>query len=222
MLAWLSPDKNRPTATLPTVSERRIYRRPWRIDITVREGVPRLVAGHGAGADRRVCARCGRRSRAADRRGSRPRLTRTHPVRRSRARRAERAAHGRARPDRRPVVPAPASRRPSRRTRAGTPRTSRRRLVPGSAGSEAHGFALPPGARLHLGDVVVSVERAVAQAEAGRGGWTGDVRWSPADELRLLVVHGTLHVCGWDHAEPAERAAMRRLEARLLGVEPPR
>ena len=78
-------------------------------------------------------------------------------------------------------------------------------------------FPMPPGVRTHLGDVVVSVERAIDQATAGRGGWTGDTRWSPADELRLLVTHGTLHVCGWDHAESAEEAAMRALEARLLG-----
>ncbi len=79
-------------------------------------------------------------------------------------------------------------------------------------------FALPPGRRQHLGDIVVSVERAAAQAAAGRGGQTGDVRWSPTDELRLLVTHGTLHVCGWDHAEPAEEAAMRALETRLLAT----
>ena len=77
-------------------------------------------------------------------------------------------------------------------------------------------FVLPPGRRVHLGDIVISVERAIEQAETGRGGSTGDVRWSPADELRLLVTHGVLHVCGWDHAEPAEEAAMRALEARLL------
>ena len=77
-------------------------------------------------------------------------------------------------------------------------------------------FVLPPGRLIHLGDVVVSVERAVEQAEEGRGGQTGTVRWSPADELRLLVTHGTLHVCGWDHAEPEEEAAMRALESRLL------
>ena len=80
-------------------------------------------------------------------------------------------------------------------------------------------FVQPPGKRPFLGDVVVSVERAIDQATAGRGGWTGDRRWAPSDELRLLVSHGTLHVCGWDHAEPAEEAAMRRLEARLLGRE---
>ena len=78
------------------------------------------------------------------------------------------------------------------------------------------GFALPPGARPHLGDIVVSVERAAAQAMACRGGQSGDVRWSPADELRLLVTHGVLHICGLDHAEPTQEAAMRALERRLL------
>jgi probable rRNA maturation factor len=82
-----------------------------------------------------------------------------------------------------------------------------------SSGSPAPSSA--PG-RVHLGDIAISVERASAQASAGRGGQTGDVRWSPADELRLLVTHGVLHVCGWDHAEPAEEAAMRGLEQRLL------
>ena len=77
-------------------------------------------------------------------------------------------------------------------------------------------FALPPGARLHLGDIIVSVARAVDQAAAGRGGQTGDVAWDARDELRLLVTHGTLHVCGWDHAEPEEEAAMRALERELL------
>ncbi|HXG26407.1 MAG TPA: rRNA maturation RNase YbeY [Candidatus Binatia bacterium] len=72
--------------------------------------------------------------------------------------------------------------------------------------------------RLHIGDIAISVERAAEQADQGRGGQTGDVRWALADELRLLVTHGTLHLCGWDHAEPGEEAAMRALERRLLGL----
>jgi probable rRNA maturation factor len=83
-----------------------------------------------------------------------------------------------------------------------------------ASGSVAASSGLP--GRVHLGDIAISVERAIDQAAAGRGGQTGDVRWSPADELRLLVTHGVLHVCGWDHAEPAEEAAMRALEQRLL------
>ena len=83
---------------------------------------------------------------------------------------------------------------------------------------EAASFPRPPGSRLHLGDIVVSVERAIEQAAAGRGGQTGDVRWTPADELRLLVVHGTLHLCGHDHAVPEEEAAMRALEREILSA----
>jgi probable rRNA maturation factor len=77
-------------------------------------------------------------------------------------------------------------------------------------------FVMPPGARTHIGDIVVSVERAAEQAEQGRGGQTGDRRWSAADELRLLVTHASLHLCGWDHALPEEEAAMRALERGLL------
>ena len=45
-------------------------------------------------------------------------------------------------------------------------------------------FVLPPGRRPHLGEVVVSVERAVEQAESGSGGQTGDVRWSAAEDRK--------------------------------------
>jgi probable rRNA maturation factor len=88
-------------------------------------------------------------------------------------------------------------------------RTAQRKTTPD--------FPLPPGRRPHLGDIVVSVERATAQAVEGRGGQTGGTHWSPADELRLLVTHGALHLCGWDHADPVEETAMRALERRLLG-----
>ncbi len=85
-------------------------------------------------------------------------------------------------------------------------------------GAPAPAVPRPPGTRIHLGDIVVSVERAAEQAAAGRGGQTGDVRWSTAQELRLLVTHGVLHICGWDHASPDEEAAMRDVEQRLLAL----
>lgn len=77
-------------------------------------------------------------------------------------------------------------------------------------------FVLPPGQRQHLGDVVISVEQAAEQAKSGKGGQTSDVTWSMADELRLLVIHGVLHICGWDHAATDERNAMRELESELM------
>jgi probable rRNA maturation factor len=90
---------------------------------------------------------------------------------------------------------------------------------PSLRAGDAAAFAGPPGRRRNLGDVVVSVERAAEQAAEGRGGQTGDVQWSAADELRLLVTHGTLHICGWDHADPAEEGEMRGLEQRLLAAD---
>lgn len=93
-------------------------------------------------------------------------------------------------------------------------------LAPGAFPREGQAANLappsPPRGRIHIGDIAISVERAIEQAEQGRGGQTGDVTWSTADELRLLVTHGVLHLCGWDHAEPAEEVAMRALEGRLL------
>lgn len=86
----------------------------------------------------------------------------------------------------------------------------------GVAAALKQAFALPPGLRAHLGDVIVSVERALAQASDGRGGQTGDVQWTAVEELLLLTVHGTLHVCGWDHADPVEETAMRATERRVL------
>ena len=46
------------------------------------------------------------------------------------------------------------------------------------------------------------------------------MRWTAAEELLLLAVHGTLHICGWDHAEPVEEAAMRSMERNVLGSLP--
>ncbi len=80
-------------------------------------------------------------------------------------------------------------------------------------------FPILPGEPVNLGDIVVSVERAIDQAEGGAGGQTSDLRWDPSDELRLLITHGGLHICGWDHGEPEEEAAMRALERQLLRIE---
>ena len=97
------------------------------------------------------------------------------------------------------------------------PEVFRRSAGPGSARTAERMSELGPPGRTHIGDIAISVERAAEQAAEGRGGQTGDIKWSTADELRLLVTHGTLHLCGWDHTEPAEEVAMRALERRLLG-----
>jgi len=59
-----------------------------------------------------------------------------------------------------------------------------------------------------LGDIVLCPEVAGKQAaEAGH---------ATPDELALLTVHGTLHLLGYDHAEPDEEREMFGLQARLL------
>jgi rRNA maturation RNase YbeY len=66
---------------------------------------------------------------------------------------------------------------------------------------------MPPGGLL-LGDVVIDVDQAVRQAVDGG--------WSPAQEIALLAVHGTLHLIGHDHAETEDEAAMRAIERRVI------
>ena len=209
------------------MSDRRIYHPPWRVDLTIRDGVPRLLpatdlarlistalgaangqpdAGHRAGASDRGPIQAASLGLILSDDRELTDLNERHMGKR-----------GPTDVLSFPLLPADAF--PAHEDRAGVAASVGSLGAPRAA---EPGFVLPPGARVHLGDVVVSVERAIQQAEGGRGGWTGDVRWSSADELRLLVVHGTLHVCGWDHAEPAERDAMRGLEARILGRDAPR
>jgi len=60
-----------------------------------------------------------------------------------------------------------------------------------------------------LGDVVISMETAVRQAERA-----GCALW---EELTRLLVHGIVHLLGHDHEQgPAEARSMRALERRIL------
>jgi probable rRNA maturation factor len=62
-----------------------------------------------------------------------------------------------------------------------------------------------------LGDIVISVERAQAQADE-RG-------HSRSEELDLLLVHGLLHLLGYEHEGGGKRAQkMRAQEKKLLAV----
>ena len=62
-----------------------------------------------------------------------------------------------------------------------------------------------------LGDVVISVEQAARQAK--ENGLTLD------QEIAQLILHGLIHLCGYDHA--TDKGEMNRLELRLrrkLGI----
>ena len=67
----------------------------------------------------------------------------------------------------------------------------------------------------YLGDLALSWPAVSRQAAAA--GHPAEV------EAALLVVHGLLHLLGWDHAAPAEEAAMTSLTLRCLrraGLQP--
>ena len=57
----------------------------------------------------------------------------------------------------------------------------------------------------HIGDIVICTEVAKSQA----GEHMGDEQ----AELKLLSIHAALHLCGYDHQDPAERAEMWGREA---------
>ena len=73
-------------------------------------------------------------------------------------------------------------------------------------------FRAPAGTEHWLGDVVISLPRARQQAR--------EAHHPINDEVRLLAVHGFLHLLGYDHAEPDEETAMTALTNRILEAAP--
>ncbi|HWE38364.1 MAG TPA: rRNA maturation RNase YbeY [Isosphaeraceae bacterium] len=67
-----------------------------------------------------------------------------------------------------------------------------------------------PGEPALAGELVVSAEMAATTARAAGA--------DPAAELALYVVHGLLHLCGYDDRDEASAAAMRRREADVLAA----
>ena len=67
---------------------------------------------------------------------------------------------------------------------------------------------LPPGLPVLLGDVVLDCETVAREAS--------EQDKSFADHLRHLVVHGVLHLLGYDHRTPGEAAEMEALETAIL------
>ncbi|HQX01396.1 MAG TPA: rRNA maturation RNase YbeY [Anaerolineales bacterium] len=60
----------------------------------------------------------------------------------------------------------------------------------------------------YLGDILISIPRAIEQAQASGH--------SVEAEVQLLVVHGTLHLMGHDHAEAEEKARMWAAQAEVM------
>ena len=77
-------------------------------------------------------------------------------------------------------------------------------------------FVLPPSENddTSLGEIIISYPQTLRQAEqAGH----------PVEqELTVLLVHGVLHLLGYDHEEPDDEAVMKASTTRAMGQMSPR
>jgi len=70
-------------------------------------------------------------------------------------------------------------------------------------------LSAPRGSGITLdGELVISTETALRESSV--------YGWSPDDELTLYIVHGLLHLCGYDDLIPEELAIMRQRERDVL------
>jgi probable rRNA maturation factor len=76
------------------------------------------------------------------------------------------------------------------------------------AGEEDEPFIGPPDGVVHLGEVIISYPQAVMQAaESGH---------SVKREMAVLIVHGVLHILGYDHEKAEMEPAMQAREKEVL------
>ena len=81
---------------------------------------------------------------------------------------------------------------------------------PESVDSEELNFVLPPGEPSPLGEVIISFPQTIRQAQERNG---------PVEqELALLIIHGVLHLVGYDHMEPEDEAQMQAKERSALAA----
>jgi probable rRNA maturation factor len=69
-------------------------------------------------------------------------------------------------------------------------------------------FVTPPDKISRLGEIIISYPQASAQARANKQTIKAELAW--------LVVHGLLHLLGYDHGDDASEAAMRKREDKIL------
>jgi len=69
-------------------------------------------------------------------------------------------------------------------------------------------FVQPPDGMLHLGEVIISYPQAVIQAEGHRH--------SVKREIAILIIHGVLHLLGYEHDKPELERQMKTREKEIL------
>jgi len=76
------------------------------------------------------------------------------------------------------------------------------------AGAEFPSFVTPPDGISHLGEVIISYPQAVIQAE--------EHGHSTKREIIVLIIHGILHLLGYEHDKPELKRQMATREAEIL------
>jgi len=69
-------------------------------------------------------------------------------------------------------------------------------------------FVQPPDGVLHLGEVIISYPQAIIQA--------GEHVHSIKREIAILIIHGVLHLLGYEHDKPELEQQMKTKEAEIL------
>ena len=82
------------------------------------------------------------------------------------------------------------------------------RMMPSTSQNPEESFIDPPDGIRHLGEVVISYTQASRQAQ--------EQGHNVEQELALLVIHGVLHLLGYDHERPQENQKMRTKENEIL------
>ena len=83
-------------------------------------------------------------------------------------------------------------------------------MLPEQATGGLAPFVGPPDGVRHLGDVVISCPQAAIQAE--------EHRHSREKEMAILIIHGVLHLLGYDHDIPEREYLMRAREIEILSA----
>jgi probable rRNA maturation factor len=78
----------------------------------------------------------------------------------------------------------------------------------GEIGVDFPPFIIPPDGVRHLGEVIIAYPQATVQAR--------EHHHSVEKEIAILIIHGVLHLLGYEHDEPEREHQMRAREAEVL------
>jgi len=81
-------------------------------------------------------------------------------------------------------------------------------MLPEQSGGDHAPFATPPDGIKHLGEVIISYPQAVIQAE--------ECHHFIKREIAILIIHGVLHLLGYEHDTPELKRKMKAREAEIL------